>query len=97
MVSLDIYIVKLSYQKNITTKHMENKQTAVDILFNEIKDSEAFLPDNLFEYLESVYNKTKEIEADREFETKAFWFGRGILAGKEDRIKELKPTKDGEE
>ena len=44
---------------------METKQTAVDILFNEIKDSKAFLPDNLFSYLEDVYKKTKQMEKEQ--------------------------------
>ena len=44
---------------------MEKKQTAVDILFQEIKESDAFLPDNLFDYLEMVYNKAKEIEKEQ--------------------------------
>lgn len=41
---------------------MENKQTAVDILFQEIKESKSFLPDNLFAYLEDVYNKAKALD-----------------------------------
>ena len=41
---------------------MENKQTAVDILFQEIKESKSFLPDNLFAYLENVYNKAKSLD-----------------------------------
>lgn len=73
---------------------MENKQTALDIMFNEIKDSKAFLPNNLFKYLESVYGKTKQMEADQIHETKQYWFGRGVLAGKEDRISELKPKRN---
>ena len=44
---------------------MENKRTALDILFQEIKESKSFLPDNLFDYLEMVYNKTKEIEKEQ--------------------------------
>jgi hypothetical protein len=44
---------------------MEKKQTAVDILFQEIKESKSFLPDNLFDYLEMVYNKAKEIEKEQ--------------------------------
>jgi hypothetical protein len=72
---------------------MENKQTAVDILFQEIKESKSFLPDNLFAYLEDVYNKAKSMEKEQEFETKAYWFGRGILASKENRVDELKPKK----
>ena len=44
---------------------METKQTAVDILFNEIRDSKAFLPDNLFNYLEDVYKKSKQMEKEQ--------------------------------
>jgi hypothetical protein len=44
---------------------MANKRTALDILFQEIKESKSFLPDNLFDYLEMVYNKTKEIEKEQ--------------------------------
>jgi hypothetical protein len=44
---------------------MEKKQTALDILFQEIKESKSFLPDNLFDYLEMVYNKTKEMEKEQ--------------------------------
>lgn len=44
---------------------MKKKQTALDILFQEIKESKSFLPDNLFEYLEMVYNKAKEIEKEQ--------------------------------
>lgn len=37
----------------------------------------------------------EEIEkAAREYEIKAFWFGRGINAGRENKIEELKPKKD---
>jgi hypothetical protein len=72
---------------------METKRTALDILFQEIKESKAFLPDNLFNYLKDVYNKSKEIEKNQEYETKSFWFGRGILAAKEDKIKELNPNR----
>ena len=34
-----------------------------------------------------------EEEKDKEYEIKAFWFGRGVLAGRENRINELKPKK----
>ena len=43
---------------------MANKRTALDILFQEIKESKSFLPDNLFEYLEDVYNKAKALDED---------------------------------
>jgi len=42
---------------------MANKQTALDILFQEIKESKAVMPDALFRYFEMVYNKAKEIES----------------------------------
>lgn len=35
----------------------------------------------------------KVIGDDDEYEIKAFWFGRGVLAGRENRINELKPKK----
>jgi hypothetical protein len=41
---------------------MENKRTAMDILFQEIKESKAIMPNALFGYFEMVYNKAKEIE-----------------------------------
>jgi len=41
---------------------MENKQTALDILFEEIKESTAVMPNALFKYFEMVYDKSKEIE-----------------------------------
>lgn len=46
------------------------------------------------EAIKIVFEKAKQMEADQQYETKAFWFGRGILAGKEDRISQLKPTKN---
>ena len=53
---------------------MGTKQTAVDILFNEIKDSKAFLPDNLFKYLRSVYEKSKQIEKEQIIDARANGF-----------------------
>ncbi len=40
----------------------EAKETALEILFYEIKISKSFIPDHLFKWLESVYNKAKEID-----------------------------------
>lgn len=31
------------------------------------------------------------MEKDKEYETKVYWFGRGVLVGKENRIEELQP------
>jgi hypothetical protein len=65
------------------------KQTAVEWLFQELWDTSK---DKLTWY--SILEKAKEMESDREYEIKAFWFGRGINAGRENKIEELKPKKD---
>ena len=44
---------------------MENKQTALDILFQEIKESTAVMPNALFKYFEMVYDKAKQIEKEQ--------------------------------
>ena len=41
-----------------------------------------------------VFEQAKAMHKEQEYETKAFWFGRGVLAGREDRITELKPKRD---
>jgi len=65
---------------------MENKQTAVEWLMMQLPVSVRV---DLYE--KELYEQAKAMEADKEFETKLYWFGRGILAGREDRIAELKP------
>jgi uncharacterized FlgJ-related protein len=37
--------------------------------------------------------RAKEIEAEREYILKAFWFGRGIAAEKYGKMNELRPRK----
>jgi hypothetical protein len=64
---------------------MENKQTAVEWLVEQYANEN---------YSIEVYEQAKAMEKEHEHETKQYWFARGILAGKENRIKELKPTKD---
>tara|TARA_R110000868_G_scaffold106086_1_gene291092 strand:- start:262 stop:528 length:267 start_codon:yes stop_codon:yes gene_type:complete len=46
---------------------MKTKETALDILFDEIKRGKVFmmLPDPMFAWLEIVYNKAKEIEKNQ--------------------------------
>jgi hypothetical protein len=44
---------------------MENKQTALDILFEEIKESTAVIPNALFTYFKMVYDKAKQIEKEQ--------------------------------
>jgi hypothetical protein len=63
---------------------MENKQTAVDWLVEQYANEN---------YGIEVYEQAKAMEKEQEFETKAYWFGRGILASMEGKINELKPTK----
>ena len=67
---------------------MENKQTAVDWLMMQLP---VFIRVDLYE--KELYEQAKAMEKEQEFETKAYWFGRGILASMEGRINELKPTK----
>ena len=45
-------------------------------------------------YYSSIFKQAKQMEKDREYETKAYWFGRGVLAGRENKIEELSPKKD---
>ena len=41
-----------------------------------------------------IFEQAKAMHKEQEYETKVFWFGRGVLAGREDRITELKPKRD---
>lgn len=73
----------------------KNNMTAVEWLVNQIllKHTEIvqFLPNWSFD--KSIIEQAKQMEEDQKYETSAFWFGRGVLAGKENRIEELKPNK----
>ena len=63
--------------------------TAVEYLFNELWDT----PKDKLTW-HTILNKAKQMEADREYEIKCYWYGRGINAGRENKIEELKPKKD---
>jgi hypothetical protein len=67
---------------------MSNKQTAVQWLMMQLP---VFIRIDLYE--KELYEQAKAMEKEQEFETKAYWFGRGILASKENRVDELKPKK----
>lgn len=67
---------------------MSNKQTAVQWLMMQLP---VFIRVDLYE--KELYEQAKAMEKEQEFETKAYWFGRGILASKENRVDELKPKK----
>jgi hypothetical protein len=62
------------------------KQTAVEWLENELKK----LP---YVNVIDIFKQAKEMEEEKLYEAKCYWFGRGILAGKSGSIKELKPKK----
>ena len=64
-----------------------NKQSSIEWLEQELKK----IP---FVNVLEVFEQAKAIHKEQEYETKAFWFGRGVLAGREDRITELKPKRD---
>jgi len=63
------------------------KQTAVEWL---VENLDIIWEEKIIDLVEQA----KEMESDREYEIKAFWFGRGINAGRENKIEELKPKKD---
>lgn len=63
------------------------KQSAVEWLIEQLQAPCKGIPSHIIE-------QAKQKEANNEYEIKAFWFGRGILAGKEGRINELKPTRN---
>jgi hypothetical protein len=68
---------------------MENNQTAVEWLMMQLP---VFIRVDLYE--KELYQQAKAMEKEQEFETKLYWFGRGILASRENRIKELKPKRN---
>lgn len=57
--------------------------TAVEWLVNELNLNED----------SPIVIYAKEKEKNQEYDTKLFWFRRGVLAGREDKITELKPTR----
>lgn len=66
-----------------------SQQSVVEWLFLMLNS-----PDRDQEFAHKLLDKAKEMEKEKEHELKQFWFGRGILAAKEDRISELKPKKE---
>ena len=67
---------------------MENKQTPVEWLYQQLWETPK---DKLNWY--AIRAKALQMEQEKEHETKCIWYGRGILAQKEDRIGELKPKR----
>ena len=64
----------------------EEKTTAVEWLGKQLISEGIYVPFGMYE-------QAKQMEEEQKYETSAFWFGRGVLAGKENRIEELKPIK----
>jgi hypothetical protein len=64
------------------------KQTAVEYLIEQLQAPCRGIPSH-------IIDQAKEMESQKEYETKAYWFGRGVLAGRENRIAELQPQTYG--
>jgi hypothetical protein len=73
---------------------MENKQTALDILFEEIKESTAVMPNALFKYFEMVYDKAKQIEKEQMAEKYDEGHADGYYSGCQD-FEEYKQQDNG--
>ena len=75
-------------QKNGLYEEANKMVTAVEWLYqqlwNELKDKFTWY---------AIREKALKMEQEKEYETKCIWYGRGILAAKEDRIGELKPKR----
>ena len=72
----------------------KNNMTAVEWLAKELEDyGNPQVCEINWEVLDALINQAKQMEEEQKYETSAFWFGRGVLAGKENRIEELKPNK----
>ena len=65
--------------------------TAVEWLIEKIKSTSHDLHHLM--KVRGEFEQAKQMEEEQKYETSAFWFGRGVLAGKENRIEELKPNK----
>ena len=73
-----------------------NKQNSIEWLedkLNNVKPTEFCSIETIKEWVEQA----KQMHKQQEYETKAFWFGRGILAHTKNRINELKPIRNNEQ
>jgi hypothetical protein len=61
-------------------------QSATNWLFTQLWEE----PKDKFNWY-AIRKIALQMEERELYETQAYWFGRGVLAGKEDRIEELKP------
>ena len=74
---------------------METKQSSIDWLIDQLEKWELYSKIS-FQCLKEI-EQAKEMHKKEEYETKAFWFGRGILAHTKNRINELKPIRNNEQ
>ena len=78
----------------------DSKQSSVEWVIENLTLIHALLSRREIgvEFFNRKYNEIveqgKAMYKEQEYETKVFWFGRGVLAGREDRITELKPKRD---
>ena len=75
---------------------MSNKQSSIEWLQDKLNNVK---PNNFcsIETIKEWVEQAKQIHKQQEYETKAFWFGRGILAHTKNRINELKPIRNNEQ
>ncbi len=74
----------------------QDNMTAVEWLVEQISEKQpnGFYVIDTLEDVKRIFKQAKQMEEEQKYETSAFWFGRGVLAGKENRIEELKPIKE---
>ena len=74
---------------------IQKKMTAVEWLVRKFSmELIGEIPLHRWDEIREAIQQAKQMEEEQKYETSAFWFGRGILAGKENRIEELKPIKE---
>lgn len=80
----------------------QTNMTAVEWLIDKIAEKSIMEKDRYYISYNSgtiditdLIEQAKQMENNQEQETKAYWFGRGVLAGRENRIEELQPKKHG--
>lgn len=79
---------------SITEKEITMAQTTVEWLEEELADKlKLIILNNDFRMMEKIFEQAKQMEDEKTYETKAFWYGRGIHAGRNNMIEELKPTR----
>jgi hypothetical protein len=82
----------LQFIKSPNTKNIKN---SISFLLGELlKNKLLALRYDKDNVMNEIIAKANEIHKQEQYDLKAYWFGRGILAGRENRIEELSPKKD---